>query len=245
MDKNYYKLYYYRERDHWWFKVRGEIIRAQIAALNLSKNCKILNVGAATYRSSEILSEFGEVTSLEYDKDCCQFVKEHLKKPIHNGSVLDLQFEDNEFDLVCAFDVIEHVEDDKLAVEEMTRVCKQDGLVFVTVPAYQFLWSEHDVINHHYRRYTLKNLLTTINVPKAKIVRKTYFNSLLLLPITTIRLISNLIGKKNKEPKSDLEKVDNNSKINLLFEKVFSFEKKLLSIMNFPAGVSMMVLFKK
>jgi ubiquinone/menaquinone biosynthesis C-methylase UbiE len=70
----------------------------------------------------------------------------------------ELPFKDEEFDLICAFDVIEHVEDDLLGIREMKRVCKNEGLMVLTVPAYMFLWSHHDEVNQHYRRYTLKNL---------------------------------------------------------------------------------------
>jgi len=92
-----------------------------------------------------MLEKFGDVTSIEYDEDCCQFLNEVLHIPALQGSITELEFEDNSFDLVCAFDVIEHVEDDSKAASEMLRVCKKDGLVFATVPAFMLLWSEHDV----------------------------------------------------------------------------------------------------
>ena len=161
MDINYYKEYATLERQHWWFKVRGKIISRLISASIQNKENKpltILNIGAATGKTSELLSKFGKVTSLEYDQDCCNYANEQFNLTIIHGSILDLPFKDEEFDLVCAFDVIEHVEDDLSGVHEMKRVCKRDGQIVLTVPAYLFLWSHHDIVNHHFRRYTLKSL---------------------------------------------------------------------------------------
>ena len=126
MDKNYYKEYYHLERSHWWFQARAHILMSHLKRiLPPKKDLKILNVGAATGRSSELLMQFGEVMSVEYDKECFDFVAQNLKIPIVKGSILELPFEAEAFDLVCAFDVIEHVNDDYLAVMEMRRVCKK------------------------------------------------------------------------------------------------------------------------
>ena len=245
MDRQFYQDYYKLEREHWWFKVRANIIEEQLMKLNLPKDSRILNVGAATFRSSEMLSQFGKVTSLEYDKECCEFVRNQLKKEVINGSALDLPFETSAFDLVCAFDVVEHIENDKLALKEMRRVCKENGVIFITVPAFNFLWSEHDEIAHHYRRYTKKTLMKVVNTPKEKIIRNTYFNSLLFFPIAFIRGLSNLFKKKNEKLESDFDKVGKGSFLNVIFEKIFAFERRLLRFLNFPIGVSLMVMYKK
>ena len=73
MDKTYYKKYYELERTHWWFRVRSNILKDVILKLKL-KDPAVLNVGAATYRTSEMLYTIGHTTSLEYDEDCCKFV---------------------------------------------------------------------------------------------------------------------------------------------------------------------------
>src|SRR5690242_8960201 len=107
MDKGYYVEYYRLEREHWWFRARKNIIFNHIRSLTSSRDLKILNIGAATSASSEMLSYFGEVTSLEYDKDCCEFVKRMSGKEFICASITELPFADGSFDLVCAFDVIE------------------------------------------------------------------------------------------------------------------------------------------
>jgi 2-polyprenyl-3-methyl-5-hydroxy-6-metoxy-1,4-benzoquinol methylase len=117
MDSQYYKDYYILERNHWWFLARASILNKYIER-NISsgsKNLKILNVGVATGASTEMLGAFGAVTSIEYEQECIEYIRERVSIEVIQGSILDLKFEDNSFDLVCAFDVIEHVQYDDVA----------------------------------------------------------------------------------------------------------------------------------
>jgi len=247
MEPNYYKEYYILERNNWWFKARSYIISKQIKKLNLPTNAQILNVGAATFKSSEMLNSYGKVTSAEYDKGCCDFVTKELGKEMVNCSATEMPFEDNSFDMVCAFDVIEHIEDHEIALKEMDRVLKIDGVMFITVPAFQFLWSSHDDINHHFRRYTkgqLKDLFVK-NIKKSSIVKLSYFNSILFLPILLMRRISSINkNKKPKKKKSDFKKFEFLSGLEKIFYWIFKSEAKLLSVINFPLGVSLMIISK-
>ena len=203
MDQQYFKEYYHLERVNWWFTVRRRILRDRIhRQLQSPKGIQSLNIGAATGTTSDMLTEFGEVMSVEYDQECCAFTKTFLSSPLIQGSITELPFENNSYDLVCAFDVIEHVADDAKAVEEMMRVCKPGGHIAITVPAYAFLWGEHDEINQHFRRYTKTELLKLLKNHKGKIVYQTYFNSVLFIPIAAFRLLatglSKLRGRKRK-----------------------------------------------
>ncbi|MEM6342611.1 MAG: class I SAM-dependent methyltransferase [Bacteroidota bacterium] len=253
MDKNYYKEYYHLERNHWWFKARMEILESMIAEKlppSSTASLKILNVGAATGASSQMLERFGEVTSLEYDKECCQFLAEKVGIQALNASVLELPFADNSFDLICCFDVIEHVEDDDTAVQEMQRVLKEGGHLFITVPAFMFLWSHHDEINHHYRRYTRPQLLSVVNKQGLKVKNTSYFNFFTFFPIALYRLIFSKSDKKKKQSEdstgSDFEVMNGANWVNTLLYKVFRTEKWILRRnLAFPVGVSIMTLLQK
>jgi ubiquinone/menaquinone biosynthesis C-methylase UbiE len=248
MNKNYYREYFDLERNHWWFVVRLKILKSLIAKQTLNTGIKILNVGVATGATSQMLKEYGEVTSLEFDKDCCDFVNENTDLNVVNGSVLDLHYEANTFDLVCCFDVIEHVADDDKAIEELFRVCKKDGLVFVTVPAFQFLWSKHDEVNHHFRRYTMKSFSRLIEQVDPHISYKTYFNAFLFLPIAALRILLKLIPEKQSGPTvsgSDFGRIKNKFVNNLLLQ-IFNLEFRFLKLgLKYPAGVSLLYLMKK
>jgi SAM-dependent methyltransferase len=250
MNINYYKEYAFLEREHWWFQVRGKIISQLISTgikNNENKLLNILNIGAATGKTSELLSTFGKVTSLEYDQDCCDYANKKYNLSIINGSILELPFKDEEFDLVCAFDVIEHVEDDLSGVREMNRVCKRDGLIVLTVPAYLFLWSHHDEVNHHYRRYTLKSLKQLAKKVDLSPVRATFYNTLLFIPIAIFRLLTKIIPKTliRKGAGSDATLHTSNGLISRILYRIFSLELFLLKLFNLPFGVSIFLSLSK
>lgn len=248
MQSDYYKEYYNYEREHWWFVAREKIIISAIKSHILnrmiaSQPLKILNIGCSTGRSSEYLAQFGQVISLEYDKECCEFTAQKTGLEIINGSITELPFPENTFDLVCAFDVIEHVEDHELAVAEMKRVAKQNGILFVTVPAFMSLWSHHDEVNFHFRRYTKKEIVTLFNKTKnGETVFVTYFNSILFSPIWIYRKLSNVLkfGIKRDGAGSDFESF-NNGILNKILFKIMHFERHFIKRkVAFPVGVSLL-----
>ena len=253
MNHEYYKEYYDLERNHWWFIAREKIISNYITKL-LRENkqdissIRILNIGCGPGRSSEYLSKFGTVISIEYDKFCCEFASQKTGLEIINGSITELPFSEKSFDLVCAFDVIEHVEDDLLAVNEMKRVVKDEGIIFITVPAYMSLWSHHDVINHHFRRYKLpevKKLFLSKN--DGKLIFSSYFNTFLFPPIYFFRKISNLLktGEKRAGSGSDFEAFKPGILNNILFSIMHLETKFINKNISFPFGVSILYTWKK
>ncbi|MFM2395258.1 MAG: hypothetical protein RLZZ546_3241 [Bacteroidota bacterium] len=250
MDKGYFKDYYFLERSHWWFLGRLEILisilKLKVIEENQSK-LSILNVGVATGATSIALQQYGNVTSVEYDRECCDFLTEKVKMEVLNASMTALPFEDQSFDIVCAFDVIEHIEDDLQALKEAFRVLKTNGKLYITVPMYMSLWSDHDVINHHYRRYSSKGLTDVVLKSGFEIRYKSFFNSILFPPIFLVRLLSSLRKKKQGDlPKSDFDGVNTNKFINQLLLQVLKIERRMLSLgLQFGFGVSKMIVGKK
>ncbi|MBS1744409.1 MAG: class I SAM-dependent methyltransferase [Bacteroidetes bacterium] len=246
MNKVFVQQYVLLEKKHWWFVVRQKIIRRFLQRyLNGKQENKlhILNIGAAGGATSTFLSAFGEVTSVESDDFFIQYLVENNFN-VTKASVTELPFSQNTFDLVCAFDVLEHVENDALAINEMTRVCKENGYVCITVPAFQMLWSNHDVVNHHYRRYTKSGFANLVNHAPLKIIKCSYFNSLLFLPILMVRKLSALTGRKNPG-KSDFEMYKTPAIVDFLLKSIFSVETVLVPPVQFPFGVSLLALMKK
>jgi ubiquinone/menaquinone biosynthesis C-methylase UbiE len=248
MNPEYYKEYYHLERENWWFLARKEIIRSQLKKLQKDNNpLQILNVGAALGASTIMLQEFGKVTSLEYDKSCCDYARNNLNLDFINGSITELPFPSNEFDLVCAFDVVEHVQEDQKAVNELHRVCKKGGFVFTTVPAFEFLWSEHDEVNQHVRRYTMKTYMALFNSQNSKVCFKSYFNFFLFPFVAVVRITSSFFRppKTIKNVKSDFKKIKSKFISNVLL-KIFKSESVFLNRhIRLPVGVSLMVIAKK
>lgn len=251
MEQSYFKEYYQLERENWWFLIRKKILQNRIEfLLNTPRNKEILNVGAATGSTTEMLYNFGKVVSIEYDKECCDFANTYMTPHFINGDIENLSISDNSFDLVCAFDVIEHVKNDQKAIDELLRVCKPGGTVAVTVPAYQFLWGPHDIINHHFKRYTLGELKKLFEQKKGTVTYVTYFNSILFVPIAIFRILISLLSflklKQNTTASSDHSILGINGIFNSILGALFNVDYTLLKTgLKFPFGVSIMIFYKK
>lgn len=252
MQHDYYKEYYELERSHWWFQAREQILSRYIATLIDThklphRKLNIANIGCGPGRSSEYLSAFGSVSSIEYDADCCAFASERTGLNIQHGSITELPFEDGVFDLVCAFDVIEHVEDDALAVSELKRVAKPGAVILITVPAFMSLWSHHDVVNHHFRRYDLQGVKTLFNGADGQLLFASYFNFFLFPPIYVFRKIANWtkMGDKRNGSGSDFEAFKPGI-INRILYAIMKFESRFVnSGIRFPFGVSIIHSWQK
>lgn len=249
MDREYYLEYYFLERNHWWFRVRASIIIDHLKKIcPEGKTLKVLNIGLATGLSTEILSQIGYVTSIEYNRECAEFTFKKLGVMVINASILDLPFKSHSFDLVCAFDVIEHVEDDQRAVDEMRRVCRSCGVIFITVPALNILWSHHDAVNNHYRRYTMRVITKLFDAPnEGEVIHKTYFNSILFPAILVFRVLSRIFPNSliRHGAGSDFTIVKNENPINKLMFGIFSLERLLLKKFTFLIGTSILFSWKK
>ncbi len=245
MNKEFVQAYSMLEKKHWWFIGRQKIIlqflRKHVAPAPLS----ILNIGAAGGASTQWLSDLGNVVSVETEPSFIAHLKaQHIE--VVNASVTAMPFPENSFDLVCAFDVIEHVADDAAAMREMERVCKAGGVICVTVPAFKTLWSNHDVVNGHHRRYTKKSLAALVeNATQLNQTALQYFNSLLFLPILTARKLANLFRKGVPKDQSDFTFYKTPGPVNRLFKTIFSAETSLLKFISFPFGVSLIAVWKK
>lgn len=244
MEQSYYRAYYQLERENWWFRVRARILMCRVRAILSNRhNPRILNVGVATGYTSELLGQLGEVQSVEYDQACYDFLRNNVPIEVIHGSILALPFEDDYYDLVCAFDVVEHVQDDQRAVQELKRVTRPGGSVAVTVPAFMKLWSRHDEVNHHYRRYTLPQLRRLFGA-SGKVSYASYFNFFLFFPIMLFRVVSRRISSPPLQ-QSDFA-VANGKVTHRLLYAIFSLEYWLMKIrIRFPLGVSILMTWRK
>ncbi len=245
MDKNYIQEYATLETTHWWFVVRQKIILQTLQrSIPLTGKLKILNIGVAAGASSDWLAQFGEITSVENEQLFLDYLSAK-KFSVIAASIEALPFENQTFDLVCAFDVIEHVEDHQLALAEMFRVCKNAGNVCITVPAFKSLWGTHDVVNGHKRRYLMKPLSEMMLRNQGTVSYASYFNSLLFLPIFLMRKLATLDHRKEKKLTSDFTFFSGNKSFKNLLKFIFGVEPFLLKWLRFPLGVSLIIVARK
>src|SRR4029077_20850077 len=124
----------------------------------------LADCGAGTGLFAREMSDLCRVIAIDNEEEALRLAEENVgKENVRRGSCIALPLEDSSVDCVTALDVLEHVEDDRLAVREFARVLKQGAIAVVTVPAIQSLWSDWDEALHHHRRYRHTDLLKLFN----------------------------------------------------------------------------------
>ena len=213
-----------------------------IAELRLPARARILDAGAGSGRNMVELGRHGAVTAIELSPTSVCLARARDVGEVVEGSVLDMPFESGSFDLATSLDVIEHLEDDLGALRELRRVVTPGGCLLVTVPAYQWLWSGHDEVNHHHRRYTRRSLRVVGEQAGWKQVRTTYFNSL-LLPVAMVLRIMDRFSRKTTESSLDLWVPP--QPLNWLMERPLALEAALIARGGrIPAGLSLLSVFR-
>jgi len=188
MDQRELKALLELDDHHWWYRGRRRVIRSELDRLPLPAGPRLLDAGCGSGRTLKELRDYGEVYGIELDAGAAELARSRGHGEVRTGRLEQLPWEDGFFDLITCLDVIEHTPDDRLALQELRRVCKRGGFLVVTVPAYQALWSMHDVVNHHYRRYTRDALQRAATGAGWRVRRMSSFNTLLLGPAAAFRL---------------------------------------------------------
>ncbi len=236
-NEEYEKLYNHEE-NHWWFKGTRKILFTLLNKFEKRENLKVLDAGCGTGIIVKNLEKYGEAQGIDISDEAIKFCKERNIN-VEKGSVEELPFEDNTFDLITSIDVIYHkwVNDDKKALQEINRTLKADGRLLIQVASYNFMKSNHDEAVFTERRYTKKQLRNLLEQSGFKIEKITYSNTILF----PIALIKRLTEKKKQE--SEVKPVSNLT--NKILTKVLNFEAKLLKNINFPFGLSIIAIVKK
>lgn len=228
------------EQDHWWFTARRKILAGEIARLQLPRPARILEAGCGTGGNLEMLSAFGDVQAIEPDDEARAYAAQRSGLDVRGG-LLPHALPDfgQPFDMVAAFDVIEHVDDDKGAIVALAGLVKPGGFLVTTVPAYQWMWSDHDAAHHHKRRYTRGAYRRLFSETDLTVRRASYFNSLLFPPIALVRLAKNLAGRgggdEGMPPRA----------LNGMLKAVFGVERSLLQAADLPFGVSILLIAQR
>ncbi len=227
------------EREHFYYVTKRYLIDKILEKFS-KKNLQILDLGCGTGWELEILSNYGQVIGLDGSKTAIKICsKRNFKKLILYEIKKKLPFKGESFDLICAFDLLEHLQYDGLIVKEINRVLKKGGYCLFTVPAYQFLFSSHDRSLNHLRRYSRAEILQLFDI--FQIIKLSYFNMLLFLIALPLRLIS-----KNKKTmiKSNLY-IKTPNFINKILIYLLKAEDKLICQYSLPFGLSIIGLVRK
>ncbi len=242
MDRDYELQTHQAEDRHWWYRGRRTVIEGVIDGLRLPARARILDAGCGSGRNMLELARHGSVTGVELSETSVALARERRAGEVVAGSVLEMPFPADSFDLAVSLDVIEHLEDDLAALRELRRTVAPGGSLLVTVPAYQWLWSGHDEINHHHRRYTRRSLQRVAEQAGWDQVRTTYFNSLLLPMAIVLRVLDRL---STKTTESSLDLWIPPEPLNWLLERPLALESALIARgWRIPAGLSLLAVFR-
>lgn len=241
MDRQAYFNLSKHEDNHWWFIARriiiGKVLKNYFAG---RRNATILEIGCGSGGNLELLSNFGKVHAMELDEYCIEIANKRNICQVKRGSLPDNLPFNEKFDLICMFDVLEHIEDDLEAVKAVSERLSVGGMLLITVPAYGFLWSSHDVALNHKRRYIKKRLLDIVSNSGLRAVYSTYFNTFLMPVVLLVRLFNNFMKKSRSD---DLK--TNTGVVNKFLSWIFSSEKILIPSSSLPFGVSILIVARK
>ncbi|WP_445454258.1 class I SAM-dependent methyltransferase [Flavobacterium sp. 25HG05S-40] len=243
MEKDFEKKYHDVESDHWWFKSRRKYLLDLLKSA--PKDSKILDIGCSSGIFLNDLEKLGFKKDNLFGIDISAKAIENCKaNGIPHSYVMDAQniTLTESFDIIIASDCLEHLKEDQRALKNWKNLLKVGGKMYVFVPAFMSLWSYHDVVNMHHRRYTNAELKAKIVTEHLEIQKAGYWNFFLFLPVYSFRKLSAII-QKNKKGESDI--TIGNPLVNKALLQLIIFENKLLKVMNFPFGVSTFCIAKR
>jgi SAM-dependent methyltransferase len=219
---------------HWWYVARRRVLAAVIARhVQLPPAPHVLEIGCGTGHNLAMLGQFGTVDAVELDDDARALASEALGRAVLPARLPELPpLPTERYDLIALLDVLEHVPEDRATLAAIAGRLAPGGTLLVTVPQHQWMWSSHDVANHHMRRYSKASL-------KAAFAGSTSFNSLLFPLAVAQRLASRLSGREGRQD-DDLP-----GPLNGLFTTVFGWERHLVGRLPLPPGLSLLALATK
>jgi SAM-dependent methyltransferase len=232
------------ENFHWWFVVRRKLLKSILSSVNLPINSLTLDIGCGTGSNLRTLTSSGFYTiGLDRSIYALALVKNRKNKDgfhLLAGDLNNLPIKTKSVGLIIAMDIFEHLENDVNGICESYRALVDGGVLIVTVPAFEFLWGIQDVVTGHKRRYLGKDITKKLREAGFDILKSSYFNFFLFIPILFARRIIRLLGLKIES-----ENEFNFSLMNFFLKTIFSLELYALKYFSFPFGVSILCIAKK
>lgn len=238
MDDVLYSTFAAVEDRHWWFVARRAIIFSLLKTrIHIPDGADVLDVGCGTGATLQAFSQRYRTSGIDVSPLAIEQCRARGLDTVAVGTLENFPFPGKSFDLIALLDVIEHIDDDVAALQTAKRLLKDGGHILLTVPAFQFLWSKHDEINQHKRRYTRKVLKERLEKSGYTIDFISYYNTFLFPLALAERLFEKLLRKDAsvalKIPPEPL---------NALFTRVFGLERWWLRAGSFPFGLSLLAI---
>ena len=234
MERVVYRQMAELDERHWWYRARRRVLADLIRReAQPPAGARILEIGCGTGHNLSMLGTFGHVDGLELDDEAAALSEKRLGRKVLRSPLPELVGVRRKYDLIGAFDVIEHIEDDHAAVAAIATKLKPGAKFIMTVPAHPWMWTAHDVANHHKRRYSKRALRALIEGSPMRLEKIGYFNSLLFPLAVAERTVSKLRGNDDGDvslPPAPLNKA---------LEGIFAAERYLVGRLPLPPGLSL------
>lgn len=223
--------------NHFWYRARRKLIDNIFRRYNLDGNL-ILEVGCGAGSQLEELSKYGRVVGCDINHQALAAAEKRGFSVFYQDIGQEIKV-DCQYDVVCAFDVLEHIKDDRQALANIYKLLKPGGLFIFTVPAFPALFSAHDIYLQHQRRYSRRGLKRLLAAGGLKVYSLYYWNFILFPFIAGRRLIT-----RKSLPKSDAKRLP--QPLNLFLYRLLICENKLIGWrVKFPFGLSLVGVAKK
>ncbi|MHB2017552.1 MAG: class I SAM-dependent methyltransferase [Candidatus Xenobia bacterium] len=229
------------EHDLWWYRGRRMICRALLARhLPPDGTRHVLDVGCGTGYNMTMLADWGQVHGIDMAPEALDYCRQRGMQRVSQGEATALPCADASFDLVTAFDLIEHVEDDHGALREFHRVLRPGGYLLVYTPGLPFMYSEHDRIVHHHRRYWKGELLARMRSAGFQVVHSSYVNMLVLPAVFLVQLLLRFAPRR-----PHVEMALPPAPINAALTAVAQLEMPVVLGPGLPIGLSLVALARR
>ena len=239
MDLAYVVTHVEEDRRHWWFRGRLAVLLAILRRVLPPGHARLLELGCGTGNVLAALAEFGEAVGMETHPDLAAAARA-AGLDVRTGRLPDdLVVPPGWADAVLLLDVIEHLDADVAALETARRALRPGGLLVITVPAYRWLWSGHDVALGHRRRYTARGLARLVERAGFHVVHASYFNTLLFPAVALTRVWKRLTG----DASHDLHRPS--PAVNRWLERVFALERHVVPRVALPFGASLLLVARR
>ncbi|KAA5543631.1 class I SAM-dependent methyltransferase [Roseiconus nitratireducens] len=231
-----YALQYRRlYNQHWWWRSRESVILSILDRYAAGRtDLRILDVGCGDGLFFDALLRFGDVQGVEKDPTIVDPIGPHRSR-IHVGP-FEASFRPQQpFSAVLMLDVLEHLDDPWTALRHALTLLRDDGLMVITVPAFNELWTQHDDINHHRIRYTKRSFGKLAEECSLRVDRCEYFFHWVAAAKLGVRL------KEKIRPTDPRPAEVPPAAVNQLLRWGSEIERRLFGWMKLPFGSSLLV----
>ncbi|MFC5555890.1 class I SAM-dependent methyltransferase [Methylobacterium iners] len=229
------------EAEHWWFSGRRAVVAALVGRLIAPRpGSRILEVGCGSGGNLDLLAGFGRVDAIEQDATARATARARSGLAVRAGALPDdLPVSDGAYDVVALLDVLEHVEEDRASLQALGAKLSASGRLLITVPAMPWLWSAHDEVHHHKRRYTRASLEAVVMAAGLKVERVGYFNGLLFPLAVASRAWKALTGDRSGDDEMPP------APLNGALLRIFASERHFVGRIPLPFGLSVFAIARR